>query len=149
MEPIEEDGFVSVESSALRIQVDLNNGPRLTWFSRLKGQEDLFLADAKSCAYSFDASVGGVFHIVSSPYKLSWRRIRLRSAHHAKVERELHFPTSEDDFTPSPKFPVSAGRYEFIYGLGETGGTMLKEPRKYTMSANDSLAYDWQHGAFC
>lgn len=35
---------------------------------------------------------------------------------------------------------------EFVYGLGETTGPLLKASRKYTLEPKDSLGYDPQSG---
>ncbi|KAF7321974.1 Glycosyl hydrolases family 31-domain-containing protein [Mycena kentingensis (nom. inval.)] len=45
------------------------------------------------------------------------------------VERELYLP-----------------RNEFVYGLGESRGGIMKAGKKFTMEGRDALSYDWEHG---
>ncbi|KAG8732857.1 hypothetical protein FRC11_010456 [Ceratobasidium sp. 423] len=66
------------------------------------------------------------------------------------VEREEWFPVSEHE--PSPASPlgkddepfVNDRRNEFVYGLGEASGGILRTARKFTLEARDGAGYDWE-----
>ncbi|KAH7338167.1 glycosyl hydrolases family 31-domain-containing protein [Rhizoctonia solani] len=69
-----------------------------------------------------------------------------------EVEREDWFPVSEHE--PSPASPlgpndepfVSDRRNEFVYGLGESSGGILRTARKFTLEARDGAGYDMENG---
>ncbi|CAE6422966.1 unnamed protein product [Rhizoctonia solani] len=123
-------------TKSLKVSIDWSNGcPRLQWFSTLPGRESPdgvpFLSDSITRAYTFDAATGGVLHY---------------------VEREDWFPVSEHE--PSPACPLGPNdepfvddrRSEFVYGLGETVGGVLRTGRKFTLEARDGAGYDWERG---
>ncbi|CAE6448403.1 hypothetical protein ACGC1H_005534 [Rhizoctonia solani] len=125
-----------LSTKSLKLSVDWSNGcPRLQWFSMLPGRVSLdgapFLSDCVTRAYTFDAATGGVLHY---------------------VEREEWFPVSEHE--PSPASPlgpndepfVNDRRNEFVYGLGEVSGGILRTARKFTLEARDGAGYDWESG---
>lgn len=63
------------------------------------------------------------------------------------MERENYLPVSEDEFTsPGPAPFVHPERNEFIYGLGESRGSLEKSGKKFTMEGRDALSYDWENG---
>ncbi|KAF7376546.1 Glycosyl hydrolases family 31-domain-containing protein [Mycena sanguinolenta] len=111
----------TVQTSALTVKVDFSACPRLEWFTK---NDTPFHADSRTRAYSFDAASGAVLHY---------------------VKRELYLPTSEDEFTSTEPY-VHPERNEFIYGLGESRGSLLKNGKKFTLEGRDSLSYDWETG---
>ncbi|KDN45363.1 hypothetical protein RSAG8_04950, partial [Rhizoctonia solani AG-8 WAC10335] len=126
----------TLSTKSLKLSIDWSNGcPRLQWFSTLPGRESPdgtpFLSDCVTRAYTFDAATGGVLHY---------------------VEREEWFPVSEHE--PSPASPlgpndepfVNDRRNEFVYGLGEASGGILRTARKFTLEARDGAGYDWENG---
>lgn len=56
-------------------------------------------------------------------------------------------PTSEDEFTSTEPY-VHTERNEFVYGLGESRGSLMKAGKKFIMEGRDALSYDWEHGNF-
>lgn len=40
------------------------------------------------------------------------------------------------------------GRNEFVYGLGESRGSIEKSGKVFTMEGRDALSYDWENGQF-
>lgn len=69
-----------------------------------------------------------------------------------QVEREDWLPVSEHE--PSPASPLGSNddpfvndrRNEFVYGLGEASGGILRTARKFTLEARDGAGYDWENG---
>ncbi|CAE6391128.1 unnamed protein product [Rhizoctonia solani] len=127
---------LTLSTKSIKISVDWSDGcPRLQWFSTLPDRESPdeapFLSDCRTRAYTFDAASGGVLHY---------------------VEREEWLPVSEHE--PSPASPlgqddepfVNDRRNEFIYGLGEASGGILRTARKFTLEARDGAGYDWENG---
>lgn len=55
-------------------------------------------------------------------------------------------PVHEDEFSPFELPFVHPERNEFVYGLGESRGSMEKSGKKYTMEGRDALSYDWENG---
>lgn len=110
------------EVGDVKIEIDYRAGPRLSW-SR-QGEVLPFLTDSETRAYTFDAATGAVFHY---------------------VERESHLPLSENEHTSGPHF-VHPDRSEFVYGLGESRGSLEKSGKRFTMEGRDALSYDWEHG---
>ncbi|KAG8689890.1 hypothetical protein FRC11_015020 [Ceratobasidium sp. 423] len=130
------DNKSTLSTKSLKLTIDWSNGcPRLQWFSTLPGRESPegvpFLSDSVTRAYTFDAATGAVLHY---------------------VEREEWFPVSEHE--PSPSSPlgpndepfVNDRRNEFVYGLGEAGGGVLRTARKFTLEARDGAGYDLENG---
>ncbi|KAJ6625766.1 glycosyl hydrolases family 31-domain-containing protein [Mycena sp. CBHHK59/15] len=114
----------TVKTDALTVKVVFGSDstcPKLEWFTK---DGTLFLADSETRAYAFDAASGSVLHY---------------------VERENYLPTSEDEFT-SPTPYVHENRNEFVYGLGESRGSLMKAGKVFTMEGRDALSYDWEHG---
>ncbi|KAF7305934.1 Glycosyl hydrolases family 31-domain-containing protein [Mycena chlorophos] len=111
----------TVKTSSLNIEVNFDACPRLKWSTK---DSIVFMADSKTRAYAFDAASGSVLHY---------------------VERELYLPVSEDEFTTDGPF-VHGKRNEFVYGLGESRGSIMKAGKKFTMEGRDALSYDWEHG---
>ncbi|CEL62592.1 alpha-glucosidase [Rhizoctonia solani AG-1 IB] len=130
------DNRSTLSTKSLKITIDWSDGcPRLQWFSTLSNkkpsEEAPFLSDCRTRAYTFDAATGGVLHY---------------------IEREEWLPVSEHE--PSPASPlgqsdeafVSDRRNEFVYGLGEVSGGILRTARKFTLEARDGAGYDWENG---
>ncbi|KAJ7141312.1 glycosyl hydrolases family 31-domain-containing protein [Mycena epipterygia] len=111
----------TVKTDALTVKVNFEGCPRLEWFTK---DGIPFHADSHTRAYAFDAASGGVMHY---------------------VERENYLPTSEDEFTSTEPY-VHPERNEFVYGLGESRGSLMKAGKKFTMEGRDALSYDWEHG---
>lgn len=42
---------------------------------------------------------------------------------------------------------VNDRRNEFVYGLGESRGGILRNGRRFTLEARDGAGYDWESGA--
>ncbi|KAJ6489585.1 glycosyl hydrolases family 31-domain-containing protein [Mycena vitilis] len=110
----------SVKTSALTVKINFEACPRLEWFTKAGIP---FHADSHTRAYSFDAASGAVMHY---------------------VEREKNVPTSEDEFTTESY--VHPERNEFVYGLGESRGSLMKAGKKFILEGRDALSYDWEHG---
>ncbi|KAG8729445.1 hypothetical protein FRC12_020968 [Ceratobasidium sp. 428] len=128
--------FSTIATESIKIEVDWSNGcPRLRWFSTIptlkSPPESPFLADCRTRAYTFDATAGGVLHY---------------------VEREDWLPVSEHE--PAPAIPlgpkdkpfVHEQRNEFVYGLGEARGGILRNNRRFTLEARDAAGYDLETG---
>ncbi|KAG9127037.1 hypothetical protein FRC07_000922 [Ceratobasidium sp. 392] len=126
----------TIATESLKIEVDWSNGcPRLRWFSKIPRLESPpeapFLADCRTRAYTFDATTGGVLHY---------------------VEREDWLPVSEHE--PAPAIPlgpesepfVHEKRNQFVYGLGEVRGGILRNNRRFTLEARDAAGYDLETG---
>ncbi|KAJ7217663.1 glycosyl hydrolases family 31-domain-containing protein, partial [Mycena pura] len=111
----------TVKTDALTVKINFERCPRLEWSTK---DGVPFLADSHTRAYAFDAASGAVLHY---------------------VERENYLPTSEDEFTTKGPY-VHDKRNEFVYGLGESRGSLMKAGKKFTMEGRDALSYDWQHG---
>lgn len=62
-----------------------------------------------------------------------------------KVERESILPLEEDE--GSEGIDKLRLRSEFVFGLGETSGSIVKNGRRFTMEAKDSLCYGMESGA--
>ncbi|KAM0786221.1 hypothetical protein ACM66B_007024 [Microbotryomycetes sp. NB124-2] len=103
------------------IHVDYAAGPRLQWL--VSGEQ--LLADSQTRAYSFDRATGAVWHY---------------------VERENYLPVDENEFTPSDTPFVHPERNEFVYGLGESRGSLEKTGKRFTMEGRDALSYDFENG---
>ncbi|TDL29099.1 hypothetical protein BD410DRAFT_3704 [Rickenella mellea] len=131
-EVTENNGVLVVETAALRIVLHIDGCPRLEWFSKLPkySNKTPFLADSNSRAYAYDAASGGVMHYV-------------------EAENQLPVSEAEDGFAallPGTLPLIHDERNEFVYGLGESRGSLLKTGKKFTMQGRDALAYDWEHG---
>ncbi|KAG9074671.1 hypothetical protein FS749_013748, partial [Ceratobasidium sp. UAMH 11750] len=137
IEPTGQD-VTTIATESVKIEVDWSNGcPRLQWFSTIPGLGSPpgtpFLADCRTRAYTFDATAGGVLHY---------------------VEREDWLPVSEHE--PAPAIPlgpkdepfVHERRNEFVYGLGEVRGGILRNNRKFTLEARDGAGYDLETGIY-
>lgn len=128
--PQAHNDHIILETDNLLVKVNTSGCPRLEWFAKDSDGRPAptsFLADSPSRAYSFDAASGGVIHM---------------------VERENHLPVSEDEFTTvGPQPFLHDERNEFVYGLGESRGTMEKSGKKFTMEGRDALSYDWENGS--
>ncbi|KAJ7495980.1 glycosyl hydrolases family 31-domain-containing protein [Mycena galericulata] len=111
----------SVSTRILTVKVDFEGCPRLEWFTK---NGTPFHSDSRTRAYAFDAASGAVMHY---------------------VERENYLPTSEDEFTSTEPY-LHAERNEFVYGLGESRGSLMKAGKKFTMEGRDALSYDWENG---
>ncbi|CUA68775.1 hypothetical protein RSOLAG22IIIB_03635 [Rhizoctonia solani] len=125
-----------LSTKSLKLSIDWSDGcPRLQWFSALPERASPdgspFLSDCVTRAYTFDAATGGVLHY---------------------VEREEGIPVSEHEKSPAcPLGPndepfVNDRRNEFVYGLGEASGGILRTARKFTLEARDGAGYDWENG---
>ncbi|KAI5478030.1 hypothetical protein MNV49_005493 [Pseudohyphozyma bogoriensis] len=121
----------SVETSNVRIDVILepNASPRLAWYAKVGDTYELtpFFRDSQTRAYTFDAATGAVMHY---------------------VERELFLPVSEDEDTVTAYGQpfLHDKKNEFVYGFGESRGSLEKSGKKFTMGGRDALAYDWEEG---
>jgi hypothetical protein len=83
---------------------------------------------------------------VHSNFRLSFCTLTLLGG--PQVQRELHLPLSEDEFTTAGPRPVlHPERNEFIYGLGESRGHLVKNGKRFTMEGRDALSYDWDEGS--
>ncbi|KAJ7091907.1 glycosyl hydrolases family 31-domain-containing protein [Mycena belliarum] len=111
----------TVKTAALTVKVGFEACPLLEWFTK---DGTPFHADSRTRAYAFDAASGAVHHY---------------------VERENYLPTSEDEFTSTEPY-VHSNRNEFVYGLGESRGRLMKGGKKFIMEGRDALSYDWEHG---
>ena len=59
------------------------------------------------------------------------------------VQREGYVPLDEHHRSANENhLPPHDNTTEFLYGLGETKGPMLKTGKRYVLDARDSLAYD-------
>ncbi|CAE6538194.1 unnamed protein product [Rhizoctonia solani] len=124
-----------LSTKSLKLSIDWSDGcPRLQWFSTLPERASPdgspFLSDCVTRAYTFDAATGGVLHY---------------------VEREEWLPVSEHEKPASPLGPndepfVNDRRNEFVYGLGEISGGILRTARRFTLEARDGAGYDWENG---
>ncbi|KAJ1304276.1 hypothetical protein OPQ81_005436 [Rhizoctonia solani] len=99
-----------------------------------------------------------VTHELPKKYKsrwnsgIQWESSALSASYGLEVEREDWFPVSEHE--PSPASPlgendepfVSDRRNEFVYGLGEASGGILRTGRKFTLEARDSAGYNPDNG---
>ncbi|KDN51434.1 glycoside hydrolase family 31 protein [Tilletiaria anomala UBC 951] len=103
----------------IQITVNFANVVRLTW--AWPSSVSPFLCDFKT-AYMYDQRSGRVFHYVER------EGYKPLSEHHRSANDNHLQP--HDDTT------------EFLYGLGETKGPMLKTGKRYILDARDSLAYD-------
>lgn len=66
----------------------------------------------------------------------------------SKVCRDQSYmPLSEHARPANENHVPQDGRFEFVYGLGETKGPMMKDGKRYVMEARDSLAADPQDSA--
>jgi len=43
---------------------------------------------------------------------------------------------------------VNDNRNEFVYGLGEAAGGILRTGRRFTLEARDGAGYDWEKGTY-
>lgn len=70
------------------------------------------------------------------------------------MEREDWLPVSEHEPSPAAALGptdepfVNERRNEYIYGLGEASGGMLRSTRKFTLEARDGAGYDWETGVY-
>lgn len=64
------------------------------------------------------------------------------------MERESFLPVSEDEDTPTPYGQpfLHDDKNEFVYGFGESRGSIEKSGRTFQMGGRDALAYDGEHG---
>ncbi|CUA71205.1 alpha-glucosidase [Rhizoctonia solani] len=99
-----------------------------------------------------------VAHELPNKYKsrwnsgIQWESSALSPSNGLVVEREDWFPVSEHE--PSPAAPLgpndepftSERRNEFVYGLGEAVGGVLRTGSKFTLEARDGAGYDWEKG---
>ena len=127
-----------------------NDAPRLSFFrKRYQPAPAPFLRDSASRAYSFDSVSKAIFHYVRwfLVYGLSLT-LRGPTSRCFQVERELWLPKYEgdDDDSLEGRALHASLNDEFIYGLGETTGPLLKARRSYTLEPRDSLGYDPQSG---
>ncbi|KAK4051516.1 hypothetical protein OIO90_004730 [Microbotryomycetes sp. JL221] len=113
--------YCKIQFPTFDILVDHANGPRLQFVT--DGQS--LLADSSTRAYSFDKTTGAVWHY---------------------VERENYLPVDENEYTLQGKSFVHPERNEFVYGLGESRGSLEKTGKKYTMEGRDALSYDFEQG---
>ncbi|KAJ7485732.1 glycosyl hydrolases family 31-domain-containing protein [Mycena latifolia] len=111
----------TVRTAALTVNVDFKACPRLEWFTK---DGTPFHADSRTRAYAFDGASGSVLHY---------------------VEREIYLPTSEDEFTTTEPY-LHPERNEYVYGLGESRGSLMKAGKKFIMEGRDAVSYDWEHG---
>jgi alpha-glucosidase (family GH31 glycosyl hydrolase) len=99
------------------------------------------LADLHTRAYAYDESTGAVWHYVrASSYIYTPYLTYLNS----QTERESPLPSSEVE--GSPGRCKHQFRNEFIYGLGESVGSIVKNDRRFTMEARDAMGYDMDFG---
>lgn len=106
----------------LCIKVDYSSTVTLTWYCN--NDPDSFLTDFKA-AYLYDAQTQRVFHQV--------------------CRQQSYVPLSEHDRSANENNLVpDEKRFEFIYGLGESKGSILKDGKRYFIDARDSLAADPQ-----
>lgn len=63
-----------------------------------------------------------------------------------KVERENYLPVDEDEFTTVGEPFLHDERNEYVYGLGESRGTIEKSGKVFTMEGRDALSYCWENG---
>ncbi|CEH11850.1 alpha-glucosidase [Ceraceosorus bombacis] len=80
----------------------------------------VFLKDFKH-AYRYDEKSGRAFHYVC---------------------RESYMPPCEEAQSANTNHPAHPAQNEFIYGLGETKGPMMKAGKRYIIEGRDSLAAD-------
>ncbi|KAJ7761077.1 glycosyl hydrolases family 31-domain-containing protein [Mycena metata] len=111
----------TVKTSALSVKINFEESPRLEWFTK---DGTPFHADSETRAYAFDAASGAVMHY---------------------VERENYVPTSEDEFTSTEPY-LHPERNEFVYGLGESRGSLMKAGKKFIIEGRDAMSYDWENG---
>lgn len=108
-------------NAAILIKVDYSYTITLSWY--LNNSTDPFLSDFKS-AYLYDVQTQRVFHQV--------------------CREQSYVPLSEHARPANENNIFNEDRYEFIYGLGESKGPMMKDGKRYLVDARDSLAADPQ-----
>ncbi|UZJ56955.1 hypothetical protein CBS101457_006275 [Exobasidium rhododendri] len=108
----------------LRLKIDYSYTVKMSsyWDSE-EGKEEShpFLRDFKS-AYMYDARTLRVFHQVCREQSY------MPFSEFARPANDNHVPQKE--------------RFEYVYGLGESKGPMMKDGKRYHMDARDSLAAD-------
>ncbi|PRP78004.1 polyamine transporter 3, partial [Planoprotostelium fungivorum] len=107
---------LSNTTSAIDIHVDISHSLSLTW-SR---NGITFLKDFKM-AYSHDIRTGRMYH---------------------RIFRDSYITTDEHQKTVNHNHPHPPSQVEFVYGLGETKGGLMKGGKRYTIDSRDSLGYD-------
>ena len=70
--------------------------------------------------------------------------LHLTSCFRPQTERESPLPKGELEGTPGRD--KHQFRNEFVYGLGESTGSVVKNDRKFTMEARDAMGYDMDLG---
>jgi alpha-glucosidase len=136
---IRRDSSISSSNAGRRlvIHIDYSHTVRISWYweqeigngirdasssSSLSSAEP-FLCDFKS-AYMYD--------------------IRTQRVYHQVCRQQSYMPLSEHALSANENHVSQKERFEFVYGLGESKGSMMKDGKRYLMDARDSLAADPQ-----
>ncbi len=116
-----------ISPEGIVVQVDFSHTAKLSWYwpERVNGSSSSaqapFLSDFKT-SYQYCRRTGRMFHL---------------------TEREAYMPLSEHHRSANDNhLPPHPQTSEFIYGLGETKGPMLKTGKRFIIDARDSLGYD-------
>lgn len=131
---IEEEKIVHIKptneaksSGGIEIELNYSSTITLTWHWQDKvgevQQKHTLLQDFKT-AYQYDARTKRVYHTV--------------------CRDQSYMPLSEHQLPANENHIPQEGRFEFIYGLGEVKGPMMKDGKRYIMEARDSLGADPQ-----
>lgn len=118
---------MKLTTDQLEIGVSWDVTPRVQIWNK-KGEK--IHTDFPTRSYSFDAGTGAVYHY---------------------IEREWYTPVNEDEAssyrkTPKEMIDLPLERNEFIYGLGESRGPLIKNGKRFRMEARDALGFDWEEG---
>lgn len=121
------NSIATLSSELLQVSIDWSVVPRIQ-VSKKGENETPFHVDSEQRSYSFDALTGALTHY---------------------VERETYKPIIEEEDSPYVKTPRDMqkilsykSRSEFIYGVGESKGPIVKGGKKFTMEARDAMGYD-------
>ncbi|KZT44248.1 hypothetical protein SISSUDRAFT_1057221 [Sistotremastrum suecicum HHB10207 ss-3] len=108
----------------ISVTLDYKKYIRLEWrHAKAQYPTEPFLKDLHTRGYSYETQNGAVYHY---------------------VERESILPLEEDE--GSEGIDKLRLRSEFVFGLGETSGSIVKNGRRFTMEAKDSLCYGMESG---
>ncbi|MCO5589851.1 hypothetical protein L7F22_043820 [Adiantum nelumboides] len=114
-------------SGGIQIELNYSSTITLTWYwEDIVGEvvsKHTVLQDFKT-AYQYDARTKRVYHTV--------------------CRDQSYMPLSEHQLPANQNHVPQKGRFEFIYGLGEVKGPMMKDGKRYIMEARDSLGADPQ-----
>lgn len=70
------------------------------------------------------------------------------SVRRPQITREPYMPHSEYQPSANANHPAHPGQTEFVYGLGETKGPLMKTGKRYIIEGRDSLGYDSEESEY-